>query len=495
MKTGPTVETSGAARTAAAVLDEIRIPSDRLTVSADGGLCVEEVAATELVSRYGSPLFVLSDDTLRQNYRRIRAAFAAEWPGHVNVMYAIKCNPNFAVRAVLHQEGAGGDCFGMGELEATFAGGADPEKIALNGSNKSDEPIGRAIDLGVTINLDAETEIDQIERIAAAKGRQARINIRLKIVPPEYADYESDLINFKGDFRSELLRLKWGVTPEVAERMIRAIGECGHLDLAGYHSHLGRLSQKVEDRAAYDGEIGRVAAELHRATGFAPRIIDVGGGWPRERDPESKSLARNRNEIEEYARASCNALREPLERAGMPIPALWLEPGRYIAGNAGVLLTSIGGVKSDAGFTWLNVDASTNLMPLLGGGEEGTRNHVIAATRMHEPNSMTADVVGPICIPSVLGSDCRLPGVASGDLIAILDAGMYAESDSHNLNWMPRPATVMVRGRESGLVRAAETLEGMFANQRIPEWLRGVDEPPSRYREAALRGSADSRER
>lgn len=473
--------------TSAAMLDRIRAASDHLSVSPDGELQIESMGARSLLARFGSPLFVLSEATLRANYRRIRAAFAAEWPRPVNVMYAIKCNPNFAVRAVLHEEGAGGDCFGMGELEATFAGGADPDVIALNGSNKSDDVIARAIELGVTINMDSADEVDQIERIAAAQGRRVRINIRLKIVPPEYADYESDLLNFRGDFRPELERLKWGVTPDIAAAMIREIADRPHLDLAGYHSHLGRLSQRVEHRAAYDGEFGRVAADLHRRTGFAPRVIDLGGGWPRERDPESKGQERNPREIEDYAKASCNALRTPLEAAGMPLPDLWLEPGRYIAGNAGILLTSIGTIKTDGPNTWVNVDASTNLMPLLGNGLEGTRNHLLAATRMNDALSLMADVVGPICIPSVLGTDCRLPSVARGDIIAILDAGMYAESDAHNLNWMPKPATVMVRGAEAGLVRAAETLDSMFATQRLPHWLRHVNEPPSRFREAARR--------
>ncbi len=493
MKAGPKKGLRAPAEeTATAQLDAVRVPSDHLSVDAHGNLLIEDVAARDLVERHGSPLFVLSDATLRANYRRIRAAFAAEWPRPVNVMYAIKCNPSFAVRAVLHQEGAGGDCFGTGELEATFAGGADPSRIALNGSNKSDALIARAVDLGVTINMDAEDEVDQIEAIAAAAGKRVRVMIRLKIVPPEYADYESDLVNFKGDFREELSRLKWGVTPEVAARMIARIACCPHLDFAGYHSHLGRLSQRVEHRAAYDGEIGRVAAELFRETGFAPRIIDVGGGWPRERDPESKSLTRNESLIEVYAKASCRALRTPLEAAGMALPDLWLEPGRYIAGNAGVLLTTVGVVKSDAGYTWLNVDASTNLMPLLGNGMEGTLNHVIAASRMHEPLAVTADVVGPICIPSVMGAGCRLPSLGRGDLIAILDAGMYTESDAHNLNWMTKPATVMVRGREVGVVRVAETLDRMFGTQRLPDWLRDVNHPPSSFRDAAITGDDKS---
>ena len=125
-------------------------------------------------------------------------------------------------------------------------------------------------------------------------------------------------------------------------------------------------------------------------------------------------------------------------------------------------------------------------MPLLGAAIEGTHNHVLAATRMKEHLDTVADVVGPLCIPCVLRNDCRLPDVGPGDVIAILDAGMYAESDSHQLNWIPRPATVMVRGSEVGVVRAAETLDDLFATQRLPQWLQGANTPPSRYRAQAI---------
>ena len=277
-----------------------------------------------------------------------------------------------------------------------------------------------------------------------------------------------------------------GVNEATAERMIRNRGRYPHLELTGYHTHLGRLSQRVEDRAAYDRELGRVITRLYAATGFAPAVIDLGGGWPRERDPESRSLARNRHPIEDYARATCTALGSELEAASIAAPALWLEPGRYIAGNAGVLLTTIESIKREDGLTWLYVDAGTNIMPLLGAAIEGTHNDKLAATRMREPLQTTADIVGPLCIPSVLRNDCVLPDVEAGDPIAILDAGMYAESDSHQLNWIPRPATVMVRGDDVGVVRAAETLDSIFDTQRIPSWLQGVNTPPSRYRERAI---------
>ena len=155
-------------------------------------------------------------------------------------------------------------------------------------------------------------------------------------------------------------------------------------------------------------------------------------------------------------------------------------------GNAGVLLTTVESIKTEGELTWVYVDASTNIMPLIGAAVEGTCNQVISATRMYEGASETADVVGPLCIPSVLAADCRLPSVVAGDVLAILDAGMYAESDSNQLNWIPRPATIMVKGEQSGLVREAETLETIFSSQRLPEWLQTSSTFPSRYRHHAL---------
>ena len=478
-------------QTPKAVLESVCTASDCLSVSATGDLLIEGCAAPDLVAQFGSPLFVLSDSTLRQNVRRIQGAFQQNWTRGVNVMYAIKCNPNFAVRAVVHEEGAGGDCFGLGELEATFAGGADPDKIALNGSNKNDQVIARAIELGITINMDSEAEAAQVESVAASLSKSVRVNIRLKVVPPEYQNYQSDLMNFKGDFRDELKRLKWGVNEETARRLLNNHASYPHLEFTGYHTHLGRLSQKVEDRAAYDREFGRVVGNLFVQTGFAPGVIDLGGGWPRERDPEAGRLEPNPHSIEEYAEAACSALVSEFDKVDMPLPELWLEPGRYIAGNAVVLLTTIESIKTEEGHRWYYADASTNIMPLLGAAIEGTHNHILAATRMHEPIALKADIVGPLCIPSVLRADCPLPDLDSGDLIVILDAGMYAESDSHQLNWIPRPATVMVNNDEVGLVRATETLDSIFATQRLPRWLQCESVPSSRFRQRAIEGDQE----
>ncbi len=160
-------------------LASILTPTDSLGHDAAGILLIEECSARSLVEEFGSPLYVVSERTLRENFRRIRRAFEEHWPAAVNVLYAIKANNNLAIRAILNQEGAGGDCFGEAELYATFAGGADPDKVAMNGTSKTMADLRSAVELGVRINIDAEDEIDQLRTIAGQIGREARVNLRV----------------------------------------------------------------------------------------------------------------------------------------------------------------------------------------------------------------------------------------------------------------------------------------------------------------------------
>src|SRR5439155_17646154 len=132
----------------------------------DGRLAIAGHDAGALLQRFGSPLYVVAEATLRANFRRIRDAFGAQWPAPVTIMYAVKANPTLAIRAVLSQEGAGGDCFGLGELHACLAGGTDLGRMVMNGSNKSPAEIAAAIERGVRVNIDSETDIDTIERLA-----------------------------------------------------------------------------------------------------------------------------------------------------------------------------------------------------------------------------------------------------------------------------------------------------------------------------------------
>jgi diaminopimelate decarboxylase len=217
----------------------------------------------------------------------------------------------------------------------------------------------------------------------------------------------------------------------------------------------------------YGEELGRVVSQLAQATGFKPAVLDIGGGWAREREPEARSLAINPHPIEAYADAVTLRLMAPLAEAGIAPPALWLEPGRFIVGNAVLLAGRVGRIKRDGGAIWVNADFSTNNVTRI--DSSASAHHVLAACGMHRPFAERGSLVGPTCTVSLLAGDWPVPqDLRSGEPIALLDAGMYAETTSNQLNGIPRPATVLVGDGAADVIKERETVEDVFAKSRIP---------------------------
>ncbi|QRM32893.1 alanine racemase [Microvirga sp. VF16] len=454
-------------------LKSVQIGSDCLDVDQRGILTIGGVAADRLVAEFGSPLFVISESTVRQNFRAVRRAFSERWPAPVNVMYAIKANNNLAVRAIVSAEGGGGDCFGMGELYATFQGGADPALIAMNGSLKTAQEIDEAVRRGVTINIDAEDEIDKVCAAARKYGVRAKVMLRLKILNDYLRNVGSDYMGISDEagIYDRIEAIKFGFGPDMAAALTRRLADLPELDHVGFHYHVGRYSLRKDVITELYSGFAQAVVRLHEQTGFWPRIVDIGGGIPRERDPESRQLALNQLKIDDYAETVCGALLSNLKTTGLPTPALWLEPGRYIIGNASVLLTTIGTIKRDLGRIWVNVDSSTNLLMRI--DTSASRYHILPATGMTRSFKEPALIVGLTCIPSVFSANQSIPDLAAGDVLAILDTGMYSETTSTQFNGVPRPATVLVNDGDAELIKARETVEDVFRLHQIPERLRG----------------------
>lgn len=454
--------------TGASVLEAVRIHSDRLTVAADGVLHIDGWDAAALLDRFGSPLFVTIEQTLRRNYQRIRRAFTDRWAAPVNIMYSIKANNTLAIRAILSTEGAGGDCFGLGELQATLAGGTDPRRVAMNGSNKSAEEIDAAVSGGITINVDSEDELGFLEDSCRRQRCRAPVNLRLKVLPPELDRYVNELHKTADGYVANIRRAKWGFAPEAAGPLVEALRRLTSVELTGYSCHIGHLSKHPEAFAAVAASLADAVGVLAEQTGFHPAILDLGGGWAPERDPSFREAELNPHTIEDYAQATVNALRSRLPDR-QPLPELWIEPGRYIVSNAVVLLTRIGAVKRDAGHCWMHVDASTNDLPRI----ESGRFHytILPANRMQEPTDAVVEVVGSTCFRSVLGAGRKLPALGRGDMLAILDAGMYAEVFSNQFNGVPRPATILLSEQGADIVKHRETVADIFRHHSVPDWL------------------------
>jgi len=438
----------------------------------DGRLWMEERDTVELARRFGTPVYVISEDQLRRNARRIAAAFAANWPeGEVGLLPSLKANLSLALRRILNSEGLGCDTFGPGELHAALASGIDSPRISVNGSVKDAALVRRAVEAGARVTLDSPAELDLVAAAAHATGRTARIRLRLR---PDY-----DGLDMPSDFdpsvtvRAGAHRYKPGIPLEQAgEVASRALATPG-VELIGLMAHLGRHSADPEVWRAMAGSfaaaVGRVCAE---AEGWRPAELDVGGGYPAPRDPIRAEPA---PPIEDIAAALTSGLREGLHAAGVDPAGIRLEaePGRSLYADTGIQLATVRHLKQQTEpvpMRWVETDTTEMFMADL--LIEHARFQVVAAARANVEPEGTADVVGMSCGFDLLVPDARLPGLDPGDVLAFLDNGAYQDACASNFNGLPRPGTVLVSGSSAEWIKRPETVEDVFARDVVPERLR-----------------------
>ena len=447
----------------------------------DGVLFVERLRAQELARRFGTPLYVISEDQLRRNARRFQSAFAAYWPGELLLLPSIKANSALALRRILTDEGTGCDVFGAGELEAALRTGTDPERISLNGPMKDAALLERAIREGVRITLDSRAELERTAAAALRLDTRARVRLRFR---PDLTglDEPSEMSPDGASIRDAVQRYKAGIPTEDLLGISAAEIADPNLELTGVHFHLGRHSA---DPAVWSAAIDRLCellAELRaRWDGWVPRELDVGGGFPAPRDPFGRRLPQRADApakapgIEEYAQAVCRPLVAGLEGLDLDPGAirLELEPGRGLYADAGIHLATVGNVKRQTEpipLTWVETDSSDAYLPDV--NLEYNRWTCVPVMRADAEAAIEADVTGRTCALDVIVPDAELPRVEVGDVLAFLDTGAYQDVGATNFNALPRPGTALVTGDRAALIRRDETLDDVFGRDLIPEHLR-----------------------
>jgi diaminopimelate decarboxylase len=440
-----------------------------------GRLCVEGLSADELVELYGTPTYAVSEQVLRRNYRRLYQAFASRYPD-VRIAYAVKANNGAAVCAVLGNEGAGAECFGLGELTVCERAGIPPERIWLNGSDKKEPELLWAIQRGATINVDNPEELERISILARATALSAHVNLRVKLPLRELSDVT--LTDYRYD--PPVVRLsqwaeghKFGMTEEQALQCCAAAQQDPNIDLVGLHHHLKGQTPEADYFRVAAQEAAVFLGRLRDETGWAPREVDLGGGLAFGQENGYGPAARDRRvpSFDDYAEAITTGFTHACHEAGIPLPRIVLEPGRALVADAAILLTTVGTVKRHPGHRpWIHVDASINQAIRTYTGN--WYYEIVPTRRVTSPAAITADVVGGLCdAADVLGRERELPDVARGDVLALLDVGAYAESAASTFNTEPRALTALVRGTESEVVTRRESVADVLARQSVPQWL------------------------
>jgi diaminopimelate decarboxylase len=442
----------------------------------DHALVTEGVRVTDLAERFGTPLFVLSENTIRHNFRRIHGAFAQAYPAEVIVCAGMKGNWGLAARRVIVEEGGGGDAFGLGELTVAMLAGSDPRKIVINGANKSREVIAAAIDCGALNQIDDADELEAVEQCAAELGKIARVSLRIRLPLRSIADIKYVDNRYPDGISPSYWErtFKFGMDPPAFTAAVKRALSLKHVSLEGamYHGGIPRRAGFFREETE---ELIDCLAEVRNLTGWTPRILNIGGGFVSERYGADVPPS-----VEQYAHAICTAIVNGCTRHALAIPTLLMEPGRYCWESAGLWVVRVGARKEDprlAKKTWIYVDGNTNEM----GDPFDPRcgvHHVIIANDFDRGGSEVVDICGQTCnAADILAKQRNMPPIRAGDVLAFMDMGAYNESFACQSNAIPRSATVMVANGRCALVRRRETVADVLARELVPPWLMARGAP------------------
>jgi diaminopimelate decarboxylase len=445
----------------------------------------EDVDLARVAEEFGTPLYIYSAGTILDHYRRLDAALA---PLDHLICYAVKANSNRAILKLLADAGAGFDIVSGGELFRVLAAGGDPGKCTFAGVGKSREEIEYALEQGIhSFNVESEAELEYIDKIASGKGARAPIALRLNPdVDPHTHEYIST-----GSHEN-----KFGIALDQAPAIYERAAKMRNIDIVGVQMHIGSQITEAEPFAAAIKKVEPFVRELK--TKYAIKFFSIGGGmgiiyrhalesgsgkWWHEHGGESSAFS-----VRDYAAAVV----PPLRDLGLRI---LVEPGRFLVGNAGVLLTRVRYIKETGQKKFAIVDAGMNdlIRPAL-----YQSYHEIVPVSERQKSTLTSilslegrggreapgegrtekiDIVGPVCESGdFFARDREMPALRENDLLAIMSAGAYGFVMASNYNSRPLPAEVLVQGNKFSLIRQRQTFEDLVRGEAGPAWSNGVVE-------------------
>jgi len=455
----------------------------------DGHLYCEDVDLTRVATEFGTPTYVYSAGTILDHYTRLDAALA---PLDHLICYAVKANSNRAILNLLVDAGAGFDIVSGGELFRVLAAGGDPAKCTFAGVGKSGDEIEYALEQGVySFNVESEAELEAIEHIARAKKMRAPIALR---VNPDVDPHTHQYISTGSQEN------KFGIALNQVRAVYERAARMSNIEIIGVQMHIGSQITEAKPFASAIAKVVPLVRDLKSK--YAIKFFSIGGGmgiiyrralesgsgkWWHNHGPACAGSAFS---VRDYA----DAIMPPLRDLGVRI---LVEPGRFLIGNAGVLLTRVRYIKQTGSKKFAIVDAGMNdlirpalyqsyheivpvikpstLTPTLSlegrGGREAPGEGESVSLSHSKNKSGKIDVVGPVCESGdFFALDRELPEVHEGDLLAIMSAGAYGFVMASNYNSRPLPAEALVRGDKFALIRKRQTWDNLVREEVDTDW-------------------------
>lgn len=410
----------------------------------------------DLVQRFGSPLYILDEETLRAACRQYRQAFERYYPGDSLVIYASKAWNCLAVCAIVASEGLGIDVVSGGELYTALEAGVAPEKTYLHGNNKSLEELQFAVESGCTIVVDNWYELETLTQIKTSSRSPIRILLRLT---PGIECHTHEYI------RTGHLDSKFGFDPDQLEQVFAFVAKQPTLVCVGLHAHIG---SQIFELQPHEDLAGVMVGWLNKAAEYGLPIqeLDIGGGlgirYTEGDDPPS---------IDEWVRVVCAGVVKACEQQQVPLPRLIAEPGRSLIGSACITAYTVGSQKVIPSLrTYITVDGgmSDNPRPIT----YQSVYRAVLANQMSAEMTEAVTIAGKHCESGdIVIKDAQLPPTKPGDTVVVLATGAYNYSMASNYNRLARPAAVLVNAGEANVILQRENYQDLIRQDRLPERL------------------------
>jgi diaminopimelate decarboxylase len=406
----------------------------------DGILFAEEVSVTSLAEKYGTPLYIYSAATFRRHFKAFDSAFSDL--DHLTC-YSVKANSNLSVLKMLAEEGAGMDIVSGGELYRALKAGVAPEKIVYSGVGKRASEIKQALEAGILMfNVESVAEVVKINEVAKEMDTIAKVSFRINPdVDPQTHPYIS----------TGMAKNKFGLDIEHSLEAYKMTMDMDNVEAIGMDCHIGSQLTNIDPFLEALEKLLDFYEKL-KDLGIDIKYLDLGGGLGISYDDEEPPHP------SEFGQALADKLKD------VPLKII-LEPGRVIAGNAGVMITEVVYTKSNPTKNFLIVDGAMNdlVRPSLYGSY-----HRIGEVEKHNREIKEYDVVGPICESSdFLARDRELPGIIEGERLVVYSAGAYGFTMSSNYNSRPRACELIVDGNKVIVARKRETYKDLIENELL----------------------------
>jgi diaminopimelate decarboxylase len=413
-----------------------------------GELYFDGVSAADLAEAFDTPLYVISENRVRDNYRRLRSALTRNYE-KIRVYYAAKANSNLSVLKILENEGACLDAVSPGEVFMALTTGFPAERILFTGTSVRNDELKFLADANITVNVDSLSQLDRLLKIRVPEALSVRVN-------PEIGAGHHDHCITAGK------NTKFGLWENNAVNAYKTAKEAG-VERFGIHMHVGSGVLNVEPFVLALDKLLSVAKRVHDEVGVSFEFVDMGGGIGVPYKPEDNAV-----DLAAFSEKVLSLFKCRVDEYGLGKPFFCVEPGRYLVCDASILLTRVNTVKATPFKRFVGVDAGFNTLvrPTM----YDSYHHVLVANKLDAPEEETYDVAGPICESGdLLARDRRLPKVEEGDLLAVLNAGAYGYAMSSQYNSRPRAAEVLVKDGKCAVTRKRETLDDLMRGQRVAE--------------------------